>query len=208
MKYLMGFSGLVWVGFVMGHMLGNLLLFVSPEAYNEYGHALTSGKLIYVVEAALILSILSHVFMGIRLTLKNRVAKGVRYHAAPKGEKRGSWASQTMIFHGSIILFFVISHLLTFKFGGGGTVTVDGVVMRDLHGMVVEVFSNPLYVGGYIVSLLLLAAHLSHGVGSMLQSFGLNSRAHEKKVKIISIVYALIVGIGFISQPVYVYLAH
>jgi succinate dehydrogenase / fumarate reductase cytochrome b subunit len=205
MKYLMGLSGFIWVGFVMAHMLGNLLLFVGSDAYNEYGHALTSGKIIYVAEAALIFSLLTHVFMGMRLTLKNRAAKGARYHVQASGEKKVSWSSRTMVFHGAIILFFVIYHLITFKFGTYYETTVNGVVMRDIHRLVVEVFANPAYVAGYIVCLILLTAHLSHGVGSLLQSFGLNSRAHEKKRQAISCLYALVVGGGFIAQPIYVY---
>lgn len=205
MKYLMGLSGLVWVGFVMAHMLGNLLLFVGPDAYNEYSHALTSGKIIYLVEAALIASLLSHVLMGVRLTIINRGAKGQRYHVQASGSKRVSLASRTMIFHGAIILFFVIYHLITFKFGTYYEASHNGVVMRDIHRLVVEVFSNPGYVAGYIFCLVILTAHLSHGVGSMLQSFGLNSRAHERKVKFASMVYALVVGGGFILQPIYVY---
>lgn len=201
----MGLSGLIWVGFVLAHMLGNLLLFVGPEAYNEYSHVLTSGKFIYVAEAALIFSLLSHVIMGVRLTLKNKAAKGTRYHVQASGEKKVSWASRTMVFHGAIILFFVVYHLITFKFGTYYETTQNGVVMRDIHRLVVEVFSNPAYVAGYIVCLLLLTAHLSHGVGSMLQSFGLNNRSHEKKRKAISIAYAVLVGAGFIAQPIYVY---
>jgi succinate dehydrogenase / fumarate reductase cytochrome b subunit len=205
MKYLMGLSGLIWVGFVMAHMLGNLLLFIGPDAYNEYSHLLTSGKLIYVAEGALIFSLLTHVVMGIRLTIKNKVAKGSRYHVQAAGEKKVSWSSRTMIFHGAIILFFVVYHLITFKFGPYYETTYNGVVMRDIHRLVVEVFSDPMYVLGYIFCLLILTAHLSHGVGSLVQSFGLNSRAHEKTVKRLSLAYALVVGGGFILQPIYVY---
>lgn len=208
MKYFMGLSGLIWVGFVMAHMLGNLLLFVGADAYNEYSYALTSGKLIFVVEGALLLSLLSHVFMGLKLTLKNRESKASRYHVQASGSKKVSLASRTMIFHGAIILFFVVNHLLTFKFGTHYETTVNGVVMRDIHRLVVEIFATPGYVAGYVFCLLLLAAHLSHGVSSLFQSFGLNSRAHDKKIKALGYLYALIVGGGFIIQPIYVYFSN
>lgn len=198
-------SGLIWVGFVMAHMLGNVLLFVGSDAYNQYSHALTSGKIIYVVEGALLFSILSHIIMGVRLTLKNKGSKGSRYHVAAAGEKKVSVASRTMIFHGSVILFFVIYHLITFKFGTYYETKVDGVVMRDIHRLVVEVFSNPAAVAGYLFCLFLLALHLSHGVGSLFQSFGWNSRAHDKRIKCLSMIYAIIVGGGFMIQPIYVY---
>ncbi len=205
MKFLMALSGFIWVGFVMAHMLGNLLLFVGADAYNSYSYALTSGNIIYVAEGALIFSLLAHVFMGLRLTIKNKCAKGNRYHVQASGEKKTSWASRTMILHGSIILFFVIYHLITFKFGTHYETTVHGVVMRDIYKLVTEVFANPAYVGGYIFCLLLLMAHLSHGVESLFQSFGLKNRAHEKKIKLLGKVYAVVVAGGFIVQPIYIY---
>lgn len=205
MKFLMALSGLIWVGFVMAHMLGNLLLFVGADAYNSYSHALISGNIIYVAEGALIFSLLAHVFTGIRLTLKNKCAKGSRYHVQASGEKKTSWSSRTMILHGSIILFFVIYHLLTFKFGTYYETTVHGVVMRDIYKLVTEIFKDPLYVGGYILCLLLLMAHLSHGVESLFQSFGLKSRAHEKRIKFFGKAYAIVVGGGFIVQPIYMF---
>lgn len=205
MKFLMGLSGLIWAGFVMAHMLGNLLLFAGAEVYNSYSHALTSGNIIYVAEAALVFSLLAHVFMGIRLTLKNRGSKGTRYHVQAAGEKKAPWSSRTMILHGSIILFFVINHLLTFKFGTVYMTTVHGVEMRDIYRLVVEIFAHPAYVVGYLICMMLLTAHLSHGVGSLFQSFGLNSRAHDKKIKLLSLTYAFIVGGGFLIQPIYVY---
>ena len=114
MKYLMGLSGFIWVGFVMAHMLGNLLLFIGPDAYNEYSHTLTSGKIIFIVEAALGLSIFLHIFTGIRLTIKNKNAKGTPYHSISSGEKKVSLASRTMIFQGSVILFFIINPKILF----------------------------------------------------------------------------------------------
>ena len=71
-KYIMGITGLIWAGFVLAHMSGNLLMFISPDAYNVYGHMLTSGKMIYAIEAILILSLISHVFCAMSLTIQNR----------------------------------------------------------------------------------------------------------------------------------------
>lgn len=205
MKFIMGLSGLIWVGFVMAHMLGNLLLFVGADAYNSYSHALTSGNIIYIAEGALIFSLVSHVLMGIRLTFKNRAARGSQYHIQAKGEKKTTWASRTMMFHGSITLFFVIYHLITFKFGTYYTTTVHGTEMRDIYRLLVEVFSNPAYVVGYTICLLFLMAHLSHGISSLFQTFGISNRAHDKKIRLAGLTYAFIVGGGFLIQPIYVY---
>jgi len=205
MKFIMGASGLIWVGFVMAHMLGNLLLFVGAEAYNSYSHALTSGNIIYLAEGALLFSLCSHVLMGLRLTIKNKIAKGSRYHVQATGEKKTTWASRTMILHGTIILFFIVYHLITFKFGTYYTVNVHGTEMRDIYRLVVEVFSQPGFVVGYSICVLLLTAHLSHGVISLFQSFGIKNRAHDKKIKLLGLIYAFIVGGGFLAQPIYVY---
>lgn len=208
-KVLMGVTGLIWSGFVLAHMLGNLLLFVGPEAYNRYAHFLTSGSIIYVAEAALILSILVHVVMALRLTWLNRRARGPqRYAMSPQGEKAPSLASRTMAVHGTIILVFLITHLLGFKFGTYYETAVNGVVMRDLYRLVVEVFSNPLAVGWYLLALVLLGMHLSHGFGSVFQSLGLMNRKNREFFRRLSMAYALLVTLGFVAQPIYIFIAH
>lgn len=205
-KYLMGISAAVWTGFVFAHMAGNLLLFVSADAYNKYGHALTSGNIIYVAEATLIGALLLHVGLAISLTRQNASSRPQRYAVPASGSKAAPKASQTMAIHGTIILFFIIYHLITFKFGPHYETTVDGVVMRDLFKLMVEVFSQPLYVVGYVVCLILLGFHLSHGFGSVFQSFGLNHSGYQKKIKVLSCLYAVVVAAGFIAQPIYIFL--
>lgn len=204
-KYIMGLSGLVWAGFVLAHMLGNLLIFVSADAYNKYGHALTSGNIIYVAEAILIMALVTHVALAINLTWGNKQAKGTRYAVSPNGAKGGTLAAKTMAIQGSLILAFIIYHLVTFKFGSYYETTVDGVVMRDLSKLFIEVFQDPAYVAWYVVCLILLGFHLSHGVGSIFQSFGLRTDEHADKIKKISFAYGFIVALGFISQPLYVF---
>lgn len=207
-KYLMGLTGLVWVGFVFAHMLGNLLIFVSPEAYNSYGHALTSGNIIYVAETVLIVSLVAHVALAMNLTMTNKQAKGTRYAASAKGDKAISLRSQTMAVHGMITLFFIVYHLITFKFGSYYETNVNGVVMRDLHKLILEVFTQPGYVVGYLICLVLLGLHLRHGSSSVFQSLGLLTRANEKTIETVSCFYAFIVTLGFLSQPIYVFLIH
>ena len=204
-KYLMGFSGLVWTGFVLAHMAGNLLIFVSADAYNSYGHNLTSGKIIYVAEAALILTIVLHVFLGVSLAIKNWSARTHGY-AKQGGRKKGaSLSSKTMIYQGTIILAFIILHLITFKYGPHYLTTVDGVVMRDLFKLMIEVFKQPGYVAWYLVALVLIAMHLRHGVSSVFQSFGLLHPAYQKPIQLIGYGYSLIVAAGFMAQPIYIF---
>jgi succinate dehydrogenase / fumarate reductase cytochrome b subunit len=206
-KFMMGITGLVWAGFVLAHMAGNLLLFISADAYNTYGHLLASSNFIYIAEAVLILSLLVHIVCAVSLTIENKKARGnSRYAMTPSGSKGVSLASKTMAVHGSIILIFIITHLIAFKFGTYYETNVNGVVMRDLHRLVVEVFSNPLVVGWYTLALILLGFHLSHGFGSIFQSLGLRTRTNAAKLNKLSWTYAVIVASGFLAQPLYVFL--
>lgn len=205
-KYLMALTGLIWAGFVFAHMTGNLLMLVSPGAYNAYGHALTSGKIIYVVETVLILSFVTHVLCAISLTRANRTSGGAgRYAMQTNGEKAVSKASKMMAVQGSVVLFFLVSHISTFKYGTYYETNVDGVVMRDLYRLIFECFQQPGFVAWYVVSLLLLGLHLSHGVGSIFQSLGLRNDKFAPMIAKISILYSVVVAAGFIIQPIYVF---
>lgn len=205
-KYIMGITGLIWAGFVLTHMAGNLLIFISHDAYNAYGHAITSGNIVYVAEVVLVLTLISHVTMAVSLTLANKSAKETKYAVAASGQKKVSLASRTMAVQGSLILVFVILHLITFKFGTHYETTVNGVVMRDLAKLMVEVFQSPIYVGWYLVCLLLLGFHLSHGVGSSFQSLGLMEGTYRNLWRKLSYTYGTIVALGFIAQPLYIFL--
>lgn len=205
-KYLMGISGLVWAGFVFTHMAGNLLIFVSPDAYNIYGHKIVTGGLLIPIEILLIVALVVHVTMAVLLTIENKKARGSQgYAVTPKGKKGGNLASRTMAIQGSLILAFIILHIATFKLGDYYETTVDGVAMRDLHRLIVEVFQNPAYVAWYVVSLILLGFHLRHGVGSIFQSFGFKNDHYAPVISKISIAYGIVVALGFIAQPLYVY---
>lgn len=216
-KYLMGATGLIWIGFVLSHMAGNMLILVSPELYNSYGHAIVSNKLIlYTAEIGLVLALIVHVVTAISLTRQNKSAKGSlatmkmgsRYAIAPSGEKKPPSASQYMGIQGSIVLAFVILHLITFKYGTYYETTVNGVVMRDLHRLVVETFHNVNYIAWYSVSLVLLMFHLSHGANSVFLSFGVLERKMQVNIKKLAWLYAVIVTGGFLSQPLYVFIFH
>lgn len=207
-KTLVGITGLGLSGFVFAHMAGNMLIFVSPDAYNMYGHKLITNPLIYVAEAGLIAMFLVHLGKSLHLTYLNRVARPQKYAVSAAGDKGTSMVQKTLWAQGLLILLFVVLHLNTFKFGTIYEVNIDGEKVRDLHRLVVEVFQQPGYVVGYIVSLIVLGLHLSHGFGSAFQTLGLNHPKYTPMIKSISWVYAIVVAGGFISQPIYVFLFH
>ncbi len=205
-KFLMGISAAIWAGFVLGHMAGNLVIFFGKDAYNTYGHFASAPPLIYVIESLLVLAFLVHVYMATALTIGNRRAKNTGYNVRAKGAKSATIASRTMGAQGLLILFFLIFHLMTFKFGPYYETTVNGVVMRDLAGILFEVFHNYKYVLWYCICLLILGLHLSHGVGSIFLSLGLlQTERHVQLSRKLSKTYAVIVLCGFLSLPIYIY---
>jgi succinate dehydrogenase / fumarate reductase, cytochrome b subunit len=208
-KYLMGLTGLVWMGFIFGHMAGNMLILVDADMYNSYGHAIVSNKiLLYGTEIAILGALIVHVFTAISLTIKNRSSRNHRYAMTPNGDKGAAFGSKYMAVQGSAVLAFIILHLITFKYGTVYETTVNGVPMRDLHRLVLEVFQNPIYVAWYVVALVLLMFHVSHGAHSVFQSFGILERKMQAPLKKIAWAYALVVIGGFLSQPLYVFLFH
>ncbi len=204
-KSLVGVTGLGLSLFVLSHMAGNLLILVDPKMYNLYGHALVTNPLIYLAEMGLIALFLAHVVKAVLLTFVNRQARPQKYAMASSGDKATSAVTKTMWAQGLIIFVFVILHLFTFKFGNYYEVIYDGEPVRDLHRLVVEVFAQPGYLVGYIIALLILGLHLSHGVGSAFQTLGFNHPKYTPMIKKISCLYAFIVAGGFIAQPLYVF---
>jgi succinate dehydrogenase / fumarate reductase, cytochrome b subunit len=204
-KQLVAFTGLGLALFVLSHMLGNLLMFKSAQAYNEYGHALVNNPLIYVAEAGLIAAFVAHAVIAIRLQILNRRARPERYAVSAFGEKATDKASQTMAIQGLIILVFVVLHIRTFKYGPVYSVDYGNGPIRDLHRLIVEVFQAPGYVTWYILALLVLGLHLSHGIKSVLQTFGAHHPSYQLKIKWAACAYAMVVAGGFIAQPIYMF---
>jgi succinate dehydrogenase / fumarate reductase cytochrome b subunit len=203
-KTLMGLTGLGLCLFILMHMLGNLLIFVSPEAYNKYSHSLISNPLIYVAEIGLVLFFGLHTLMAFYLTFFNQRSKGSRYAVKPARDRDTSLAAKTLIYSGFLILTFLILHLITFKYGPHYPVTYNNVEMRDLYKLVQEVFAQPGYVIWYVIAMLFLALHLSHSISASFQTLGLFSSS-DCTLKKISWGFATVVCAGFISQAVITY---
>lgn len=208
-KLLIAFTGLALLIFLVAHLAGNLLFLIGPEAFNEYGHKLTSNPLIYGAELGLLAVFVLHIIKTIGLVMKSSAARPEGY-AKKKWAKtknprsRKSLASSTMIVTGTITLLFVVTHLITFKFGAYYESAVPGV--RDLYRLQMGVFSNPLYVGFYIVSMGVILFHLWHGVSSALQSFGISSPTWTPRIIAIGRAIAVILGLGFAILPVYTFI--
>lgn len=204
-KQMIGVAGLALSGFVLMHMLGNLLIFISPKVYNEYGHAIVSNPLLYAAEVGLVVFFLVHVVLALILTIKNFAARDHRYAMASSGAKATSLNTKTLWIQGILIFIFVILHLITFKYGAVYHIDYGKGEIRDLFRLMVEVFAQPGYVFWYIFCVLLLGFHLIHGLASSFQTMGLNHPRFQPIIKKISLVYGVVVAAGFISQPIYMF---
>lgn len=144
-----------------------------------------------------------HIIEGVSVTLTNRKARPQNYAVYASGEKRTTWTQRTMMWQGGVILAFVVLHLITFKYGEVYMVRYGEIEVRDIFRLVYEVFQNPGYVVWYVLAVGILGFHLSHGFYSSLQSLGLNHPAYTPKVKCVSVIYGIIIGVGFAVQPLY-----
>lgn len=205
-KQIMGITGLLLCGFLVTHLIGNFTLFLGANAFNKYSHALTSNPLIYLAEAALLGLFLVHILIAIKLVIENKKARPEEYYMYKKSGRGGTFASKTMPYTGFIALVFLVIHILGLKFGTEYLTNVDGIEMRDLYKTTVEYFQDPLHIAFYLISMVSLGIHTSHGFWSAFQSLGFNHPKYMPKIKITSKIFALIVVIGFSSLPIFCYL--
>ena len=194
----MALSGLVLASFVLGHMTGNLLMFKGPEAINAYAAWLHDNPgLLWGARIVLILSTIAHIWTGILLTLENRAAR--EGGPAVDATRQASLSSRTMPYSGVVILAFLVFHLLHFTFR---QLALGGVDFGDnVYKMVIAGFTQPAVAIFYIVSLILLGLHLSHGVSSVFQTLGLRNERWRSRLDGVASLYAWILVLGFVSIP-------
>ena len=207
-KFLIAFTGLALLIFLIAHLAGNLLFLAGPAAFNEYSHKLISNPLIYVAEIGLVAVFLLHIVQTVGLVARS-------YSARPQGYAKRKWAktksdhsrktlaSSTMIVTGTITAVFVVTHLMTFKYGTYFE-TPEG--LRDLYRLQLGVFSNPGYVAFYVVAMGIILFHLWHGVSSAMQSLGINSPTWTPRLILMGRGLALLLGLGFAMLPIYTFI--
>jgi succinate dehydrogenase / fumarate reductase cytochrome b subunit len=205
----MALTGLIWVLFVVGHMVGNLSFVLGgSDAFNLYTYKLTSlGPLLWFIEIALALFFIFHIWSGISVTLTNWKARPVNYrNQKSRGEpSKQTLSSKTMIWTGLIILVFVVFHVWTFKYGPWYTTVVDGVEMRDLYRLVKEIYMNPAYAFGYVLMMIILAYHIRHAFWSAFQSLGANNSRYSGMLYALGFIIAIVLVVGFSLVPMSVY---
>ena len=179
-KVLMAVSGVILFGFVFMHMLGNAQVFL-PDGFRrltDYGHLLrVIPELLWIARIVLFLSVVTHIVTAVQLTRIQRAARPIAYHA--KAVVQATYASRTMMLSGPLLLAFVIFHLMNLTFGNAHPDFVEGDAG---HNFQVAFQSVPTSLF-YIVSMLALAYHLSHGAWSLFQTLGFNHPKYNKGVR-------------------------
>lgn len=208
-KFLIGGTGLLLFAYLVLHLAGNAIIFFGQEAFNEYAHALISNPLVIPAEIGLLLIFLLHIYKTIRMWFANQAARPVSYakKATAGHTSRKSVASTTMILSGLVIAIFVVIHVRQFKFGSFYLVEGSDAV-RDLYRTEIEVFQQPVWVAFYVISTLLVALHLRHGIASAFQSLGFDHPTYTRKIVTWGIIGAVIIGGGLAIIPIWVYLTH
>ena len=208
-KLLIGFTGLLLFGYLLIHIAGNLLVFFGPSVFNRYAYTLESNPLLPVIEILLLLLFLVHIVKTLVMFFGNKAARPVAYVKKERAghTSRKSLASSTMILTGVWLIVFLVIHAKTFREGwahdypwpAGG---------RDLYRTEMETFSNPLTVGFYVLTLLMIGMHLSHGISSAIQSLGLNHPRWTPRLFLLGKVVAVLIAGAFIVIALWAYTQH
>ena len=207
-KILTGLTGIFLLFFIIYHLGGNLTIFGSPDAMNRYSMFMHDlGPLLWIARIGLLVVFVAHAWIGISIWWNKRKARPQKYavYSSKGGPSRQSLSSRSMIFTGFILLIFVVLHLNTFALGDTGTVIIDGRETHDIKTLVLETFQNPVYAFSYTFVMILLGTHLGHGVWSAFTSLGMKSKKVSAFVYTIGVIFAILLAIGFLFIPLYIY---
>jgi succinate dehydrogenase / fumarate reductase cytochrome b subunit len=206
-KVVMAVTGFVLVGFVIGHMLGNLKIFLGADAINSYGlflrtmgePAVPYGVLLWIVRIVLLVCVALHIIAAVQLTRMNWAARPEDYDT--KQSIVTSYAARTMRWSGVLLVLFIVYHLLHLTAGKVGYEPGQYEHLSVYHNVVTG-FSVWYVSVFYIVAMACLCLHLDHGIWSMLQTIGWNNARTTRGLQALSRLISLVVFFGFISVPV------
>lgn len=195
-KVTMAISGFIVFGFLVGHMIGNLQVFLGPEKLNAYADLLKSmGGMLWFFRGFMALAIIVHIISAMLVTLQSWSARPTKYKVQRYRET--TYAARTMWWGGPIILLFLLYHL--------GHLTIGNAhhdFTPNVYNNVVTGFQIGWVSGVYIVTMVIIGLHLYHGLWSMFQTMGANHPTWNDWRRIFAVVFALIITVGNCSIPV------
>lgn len=198
-KAVVAVTGIVLYGFVVGHMAGNLQVFLGPEVFNHYAATLKATPLLlWGVRGVLLVSIVLHVLTSLSLVARSAGARAVGYRK--RRYRTTSSAALTMKYGGPALALFILYHL--------AHLTYPGIAMGrykhshvDVYANFVNGFSIPWVAGIYVLAQIFLGLHLYHGSWSMLQTLGLSHPRYELLKRVGPQALGIAVAAGNISMP-------
>jgi succinate dehydrogenase / fumarate reductase cytochrome b subunit len=204
LKITMAVSGIVFVGFVIGHMLGNLKVYLGADAFNHYAEGLREfgdpflgpGQALWIARIVLILALVLHVWSSVTLSRQNRAARSVEYKKRESMEF--SRASRSMRWGGLALLAFIVFHILHLT---TGTVHPDFIAGDAYHNFVAGFQSYPV-VAVYVIAMIALGLHLYHGVWSAFQTLGAAGPRINRWRRPLAAAISLVVMCGNLSFPI------
>jgi succinate dehydrogenase / fumarate reductase, cytochrome b subunit len=204
-KIAMAVSGVILIGFVVGHMIGNIKAYQGPDAFNAYAEGLRTfgypivgrGQILWLVRIVLLVAVVTHIVAAYQLVTRSRRARAVGYKRY-ENDMVFSYASRTMVWGGIIILAFVVFHLMHLTFGNAHPQFIHG---NAYHNFVIGFQSVPVSLA-YIAAMIPLGFHLYHGFWSMLQTLGATNPKWNHVRRPIAATLAVIVIVGNISFPI------
>lgn len=187
-KQVVAATGLLLIGFLLSHLVGNLLMLKDPAEFNTYADFLAHHPLLIPAEVGLAVLFLGHIAMGLKVSLENKMARPEDYESK-EAEGGRTLGSATMKYSGLLTLIFLAVHIFTFKISNPGNI--------GMFEWTMTYFRLPLYTAFYVFALVSLGIHLSHGVKSAFQTFGVNHPKYTPLINCGGILLAVIVTAGF-----------
>ena len=204
-KMVVAATGVILILFVIGHLLGNLQIYLGPDWINSYSkHLHDLGPILWMIRVFLLVSVILHIYFTILLAIENRRARPEAYR--DRNYVKASWASRHMVVSGLVVLAFVVYHLAHFTFrttdARFALLKPDPLGRYDVFSMMVYGFQNVYVSGFYIIGLFLLTLHLTHGSSSFFQSLGFNNERLTPKLSAGGRIFAWLLFIGYVSIPI------
>jgi succinate dehydrogenase / fumarate reductase cytochrome b subunit len=199
-KAVMAVTGFVLYGFVIAHMLGNLQVFLGPEAFNGYAAKMQSlGPLLWLARGVLLLAVVAHIVAATQLTLRTMSARPVGYRK--KKRLTTTFSAVTMKYGGLFLFFFILFHIAHFTAPGLAMSRAYQHNPTDVYANFVNAFKIPWVTGVYVVAQLFLGMHLFHGAWSLFQSLGFDPRNDDRR-KFLAQTIGVTVAAGNLAMPI------
>jgi len=216
-KLFMSITGLFLVMFLLVHLTANLALLLGADAFNIVSHFMGTNPIIQIMQPFLALGFVAHIFYATILTLQNQKARGSESYNKTVNSHQSSWASKNMYILGSMVLAFLVLHLLNFfwkiKVTGSpllNEVNVDGEMMENAYALVAGLFTDAslgmVYSAVYAIGAIALGFHLTHGFWSAFQTLGMSNDKWRKRWTVVGYLFAFAVGGGFAIIPIFLML--